>query len=778
MVTIFKTLSETNVPFLRDIDVIFNRIKSDQYKDSILKIRSLNDKEQRNILKKQLPVILFCGEFTRRKKDSCVNHSGYICLDFDGYKEDIKKVKENFIKDQYTLAVFVSPSGDGVKVIVKIPQQIENHESYFEALKKYYDSKYFDNACKDISRACYMSYDPDIYVNFNSKEWTEKIEVNKEITEYKEPIIKLTDSAEIIRRLISWWSKSYGMVDGARNNNLFILVSAFNEFGVPKYDAEGYCRQYEQKDFTINEINEIIDNVYKSKIHLHGTKSFEDKNKVDFIYKELKKGTSKKDIKEIVPVEMKVLDSIESDESLSLFWVKSDKGVVKHVNNKFKIWLEQNGFYKYKPSGSENFVFVRRVNNLISNVNEYEIKDFVLEYLLNLEDISIYEFYTEKLKYFKEDYLSILKNVDVDFKKDLKDTAYLYFQNCAVEVKKDEVNIIDYLDLDGYVWLDQVIKFDFELSDKKTNDYSKFLTNVSGKNYEAIKSVVGYLLHSYKNKSNVKAVILNDEVISDNPEGGTGKGLFIQGISKLKKTAIEDGKAFSFDSSFPYQKVSADTQLLVFDDVKKNFDFERMFSIITEGITLEKKNKDAIKIPVEQSPKIVISTNYAIKGTGSSHERRKHEIELIQYYTTKNTPIDEFGRQLFDEWEDDEWLRFFNFMIDCLGVYLKKGLIDYDSKNSEVRKFIASTSAEFYEWVGEGFPINVRNNIKEKFNEFVEEYPDFKKWLQRQRFSSWLQIYSKFKGFEFDRGKSNGKRWVCISDNESEIIDEEDKFDF
>jgi hypothetical protein len=31
-------------------------------------------------------------------------------------------------------------------------------------------------------------------------------------------------------------------------------------------------------------------------------------------------------------------------------------------------------------------------------------------------------------------------------------------------------------------------------------------------------------MHGYKNLSYCPAVILNDEVISDNPEGGTGKG--------------------------------------------------------------------------------------------------------------------------------------------------------------------------------------------------------------------------------------------------------------
>ena len=128
-----------------------------------------------------------------------------------------------------------------------------------------------------------------------------------------------------------------------------------------------------------------------------------------------------------------------------------------------------------------------------------------------------------------------------------------------------------------------------------------------------MESTIGFMLHAHKNLSYCPAIILNDEVISDNPEGGTGKGLFMNALSKMKKVVTIDGKSFTFERSFAYQLVSADTQILVFDDVKKNFDFERLFSVVTEGLTLEKKNKDAIKIPFSKSPKIAITTNYAIK---------------------------------------------------------------------------------------------------------------------------------------------------------------------
>jgi hypothetical protein len=117
-------------------------------------------------------------------------------------------------------------------------------------------------------------------------------------------------------------------------------------------------------------------------------------------------------------------------------------------------------------------------------------------------------------------------------------------------------------------------------------------------------------MHTFKTSANNRAIILNDETISENPNGGSGKGLFWNALSKVKKVSSIDGKSFNFDKSFLYQTVSPDTQLLIFDDVKKNFDFERLFSIITEGMTIEKKNQDAIQIPVQKSPKIIITTNY------------------------------------------------------------------------------------------------------------------------------------------------------------------------
>ena len=270
-------------------------------------------------------------------------------------------------------------------------------------------------------------------------------------------------------------------------------------------------------------------------------------------------------------------------------------------------------------------------------------------------------------------------------------------------------------------------------------------------------STMGYMLHAYKNLSYCPAVILNDEVISEtgDPEGGTGKGLFMKGLSQMQKLVVIDGKAFNFEKSFAYQLVSADTQLLCFDDVKKHFDFERLFSVVTEGLTLEKKNKDAIKIPFSKSPKIAITTNYAIKGSGNSFVRRKWELELSQHYTKEFTPLVEFGKHFFGEWDENEWCQFDNFMISCLQLYLDSGLLKANLVNQALKSFMSSTSNDFAEWCGVFGNTNelLRHNdvlhVNKLYFDFTEEYPDYaprsKFTWSRQYFFKCLVEYSKYK---------------------------------
>jgi hypothetical protein len=793
-VTIFQSIKDTSAPFYRNVGVILGRIKSGASKELVKKIRAEKRKPERNELKKKLPAICFSGKFTKRADAYLVEHSGLICLDFDGYTKtkDLLEDKENLSKNKYVYSVFISPSGNGLKVLVKIPADAENHINFFNSLEKYFNSQYFDKTSKNVSRVCYESYDPLIHVNENSSIWDviEEPEYT-EVSKVKDsPTIPITDENKIVEILVKWWTKKYPMMEGQRNHNVYILAMAFNDFGINKSLASYVLNQYASEDFTIKEISTTIDSAYRHTGNF-GTKYYEDEERINSIKAKLRRGVSKKEIRiqlqdsqlDTDTIEA-VLNKVEEENSKQTFWNKNEKGVIRIVHILFKQFLEDNGFYKFCPEGGKNYIFVKVTNNLIDHTSEKEIKDFVLKHLLELDDIGVYNYFADNTRFFKEEFLSMISTIDIFFIEDTKDASYLYYRNCAVQVTKDEVKPIDYLDLGGYVWKDHVIDRNFTMCDVTTAcNYRQFIRNICGDDdgrVESMESTIGFLMHGYKNLSFCPAVILNDEVISDNPEGGTGKGLFMNALAKMKKVVTIDGKSFTFERSFAYQLVSADTQILVFDDVKKYFDFERLFSVVTEGLTLEKKNKDAIKIPFSKSPKIAITTNYAIKGSGNSFARRKWELELHQYYSKSYTPLDEFGKLMFGDWNDDDWCEFDNYMITCLRGYLHTGLVRSKFVNLKIRQLSAETAHDFIEWCGlvEGQP---KNNTLEPgqrlykndlYNDFVNEYPDYgpksKMTISRTKFYKWLIAYGMFKyGVAPEEGRDMMGRWIIIHEQDS-----------
>ena len=787
-ITIFKNIKETEAPFHREVQVVLDRIKDGATKKLVKQIRTTKDKSERNDLKKLLPAICFSGTFTKRNDASIVRHSGLICLDFDGYekKKTLLEHKENLTKDPYTYSVFISPSGNGLKVLVKVPALPENHIKFFNSLEKYYESAYFDKMCKNVSRVCYESYDPLLFCNPNSQMWDTISEPEyQEVSRYNDQqTIPITDENKIVEILIRWWEKKYPMSEGQRNQNCFILAMAFNDYGIAKSLAGYILNRFTTDGFTQEEITRTIHSAYSNTSN-HATKYYQDDDRLQQIKDKLRRGVSKKEIKnqlseaglDVESID-KIVLTIEKEQAKKTFWEKNEKGVIKIVHFSFKKFLEDNGFYKFCPEGGRNYVFVKVTNNLIDHTSDKEIKDFILNYLQDIEDLSVYNYFADQVRFFREEFLTLLSTIDIYFIEDTKDSAYLYYQNCAVKITKGLIEPIDYLDLGGYVWKDHIINRKFKICDEKQCDYSVFIGNICANDSERVKtmeSTIGYMMHGYKNLSYCPAIILNDEVISDNPEGGTGKGLFMNALNQMKKLVVIDGKAFAFEKSFPYQLVSADTQILCFDDVKKHFDFERLFSVVTEGLTLEKKNKDAIKIPFSKSPKIAITTNYAIKGAGNSFERRKWEIELHQHYNKNFTPIDEFKKHFFAEWNEDEWCLFDNYMTSCLQDFLSTGLVKSKFVNLKIRQLSAQTSHDFIEWCGliEGHQKNDRLSVdtrlmmQDLYFDFIAEYPDYgpkaKMTISRTRFYRWLIAYGTFTtGIKPLEGRDMNGRWLTI----------------
>ena len=779
-ISVFKNLLKSkDVPYIIPLWKSLERIKIGKSKELVQEVRNAKTKEEADAVKKSLPCILFGGEFKERNKKGLVNHSGLMVIDFDKYETDDKMYDHlhELKKNPFIITLFISPSGKGIKGVVRIPSADQfSHEKYFKAFADEFNYDYFDKSNCNVDRVCFESYDPDIYINYEAKIY-EPILVDEGFdVKDRVPLIPINDESIIIDKIMRFnWSKDFR--EGERNSFIFDLAGAFCEYGVSEATAEGYIlNNVVIGEFSESEAKTTIRSSYKRRSF--GTKYFENYQQIEKIKTDLKKG--KKEVIEKYNIAEDVYDEIKEVSEAEDFWYLNDKNKISINPLKYKLFLESNGFKKHFPNESDKPQFVSIESNKVKLTSVSKIKDFVLDYLMERKELDVWNYCANYQNLFSEQFLLMLESIDLMMLKDDRETSYLAFKNGILKITKSNKELIDYIDVDGYVWESHILDRDFYEMEDDTNDYKRFINNISGGEAFPIECTIGYLLSTYKNRSNNKAVILNDEIISDNPEGGTGKGLFVQGLSQVRNTSIIDGKQFDSKKSFAYQTVSLDTKILVFDDVKKNFDFEDKFSLVTEGLTLERKNKDAIKLNVHDSPKILLSTNYAIKGEGNSHNRRRHEIEIAQYYGKDLTPDEEFGKQLFDEWDLIDFQKFDNYMVNCLQSYLASGLVRQNAKNIKLRKFIAETAMEFYEWAkeAENLPLNVRNEKTQYFNTFTDEYKDFQKWLQRKKFNTWIQKFCTFNGYEYHEGNTNGQRWFLIETKDFKEATNEDDFIF
>jgi len=165
-ISLFAKTRNTTPQTTTTIDAFLEGVKCGTWKEKVEQVRSELDKEIRSSLKANiLPAVTISGVFQKRNKDSLLEHSGFISIDFDNI-EDAKGVES----DPYTYACARSVSGNGYFLIVKINP--EKHQESFRWLSEYYYKQYglvADTAPQNVASLRYVSYDPDIVINKKSK---------------------------------------------------------------------------------------------------------------------------------------------------------------------------------------------------------------------------------------------------------------------------------------------------------------------------------------------------------------------------------------------------------------------------------------------------------------------------------------------------------------------------------------------------------------------------------------------------------------------------------
>ena len=229
-----------------------------QINDMRYHVKNGNEDEAEEI-KRNLPCMTISATFKeRRKKDYVDSYTGLLHLDYDKL-ENAEEVKTNLISIPYTYSAFISPSGNGVKVLVKSDNAMSSHEVAFNSLREYYDkivNVESDSSVKDITRLCYMSYDPDLYLNKTS-----------EIFKYKTSTLNQID----LSLVWSFTSNKHEFVVGNRNNYVYSFACNANRYGVDISDTYNYAYSYSDASFPQNEIETTIKSAYENNVNENGS---------------------------------------------------------------------------------------------------------------------------------------------------------------------------------------------------------------------------------------------------------------------------------------------------------------------------------------------------------------------------------------------------------------------------------------------------------------------------------------------------------------------------
>ena len=167
-------------------------------------IRDKPDSKASKVKKMSLPLFCFSGKFSKRKKDCLIEHSGFMVVDLDGMNS-VQKYKDKLKLIPYVKSVFISPRGAGLKVIAETeisPQADDaiHKEVFLEMIedlksKSNIPDKYFDMSGKDVSRACFTSYDPEIYIASSTSKFVKPKKKKVSYTDYE----KVSVAANMIR---------------------------------------------------------------------------------------------------------------------------------------------------------------------------------------------------------------------------------------------------------------------------------------------------------------------------------------------------------------------------------------------------------------------------------------------------------------------------------------------------------------------------------------------------------------------------------------------------
>ena len=288
--------------------------------------------------------------------------------------------------------------------------------------------------------------------------------------------------------------------------------------------------------------------------------------------------------------------------------------------------------------------------------------------------------------------------------KDRQGLAHMCFNNGVLVCEKESSpSLIPYSELPShlFIWDKAQRPYSFPMDHLKDGPKGKwwnFLQDLAkvyqdGKwivNHDMLSTLVsayGYLIYDFYPPDQRKAVILYDRTTGFK-DGGNGKSIVAKSLEFVRPSHLVDMKhEKDGNNRFLFSGYTPDKRVVILSDTSQEFNFERFYNQITDGFTVEWKNGQKYVMDPDESPKLVITTNFTINSISRSDKRRQFFVPIGTYYGTlwdseHKTPADVHGGYLLDKhaWSDEDWGDFYATCAYCLQEYLDHGLVPFDDE--------------------------------------------------------------------------------------------------
>jgi hypothetical protein len=249
-----------------DLKQALDSVRDGTYKHLITTVReaaAINDTNEKSRLKDLLPSWATAGTFNKKvASENFKTFSHVIAVDIDKLG-DVTEAFNLFKNDPSVVFAFLSPSGDGLKVGYFIDKVINDGNDYKNAINrlfKFIGSKYpsvidyVDRQCINVNRAVFVSYDPDIYVNYGAK----PLDLSgivldqaafqlKTIARSSAPINPIRVEAAL-KFVTDYEYGNWFLISAALNHGLgedgFVIFHSWSKRDIQTYKSEEDCRNH------------------------------------------------------------------------------------------------------------------------------------------------------------------------------------------------------------------------------------------------------------------------------------------------------------------------------------------------------------------------------------------------------------------------------------------------------------------------------------------------------------------------------------------------------